>query len=93
MRMGVTNLGRNPLRTGLTGFGIVIGVGAVVAVISMGDGAQVMVAAEVAQNGGLSLIEVYKDDWARQGGSTLTSRTRSGWGRWRRNRAKPLHYA
>jgi putative ABC transport system permease protein len=93
LRMGVTNLGRNPLRTGLTGFGIIIGVGAVVAVISMGDGAQVMVAAEVAQNGGLSLIEVYKDDWARQGGSTLTSRTRSGWGRWRRNKAKPLNYA
>jgi len=93
LRMGVTNLGRNPLRTMLTGFGIVIGVGAVVAVISMGDGAQDMVSDEVAQNGGLSLIEVYKDDWARQGGSTLTSRTRSGWGRWRRNKAKPLNYA
>ncbi|MEO2003756.1 MAG: ABC transporter permease [Candidatus Poribacteria bacterium] len=92
-RMGVTNLGRSPLRTALTGFGIVIGVGAVVAVISMGDGARAMVTNEVAENGGLSLIEVYKDDWARQGGSTLTARTRSGFGRWRRNRAKPLQYA
>ncbi|MDA1191320.1 MAG: ABC transporter permease [Candidatus Poribacteria bacterium] len=94
LSMGVQNLGRSPLRTTLTMFGIVIGVGAVVAVISMGDGAAMMVTNEVAETGGTSLIEVYRDEWDKQGGSTLTSRINSGrgWGRGRRNRAKPLDY-
>jgi putative ABC transport system permease protein len=94
LRMGVSGLRRSPLRTGLTAFGIIIGVGAVVAVISMGDGAKQMVTNEVAATGGVSLIEVYRDEWDSQGGSTVTSRSRnnSRRGRSRRNRAKPIDY-
>jgi len=92
--MGVSGLRRSPLRTALTAFGIIIGVGAVVAVISMGDGAKQMVTDEVSQTGGVSLIEVYRDAWDSRGGSTVTSRSRSRrhWGRSRRNRAKPIDY-
>ncbi|GIX07419.1 MAG: ABC transporter permease [Candidatus Poribacteria bacterium] len=90
--MGIMNLLRSPLRTILTMIGVVIGVGAVVAVVSMGDGAREMVVQEVAQAGGLSVIEVYRDEWDQQGGSTITSRTRTRrWGRWGRNRAEPLN--
>ena len=94
LRMGVSGLRRSPLRTGLTAFGIIIGVGAVVAVISMGDGAKQMVTDEVSQTGGVSLIEVYRDAWDARGGSTVTSRSRNNrrWGRSRRNRAKPIYY-
>ncbi len=94
LRMGVSGLRRSPLRTALTAFGIIIGVGAVVAVISMGDGAKQMVTDEVSQTGGVSLIEVYRDAWDSRGGSTVTSRSRSRrhWGRSRRNRAKPIDY-
>jgi putative ABC transport system permease protein len=94
LRMGISGLKRSPLRTGLTAFGIIIGVGAVVAVISMGDGAKQMVTDEVASTGGVSLIEVYRDAWDSRGGSTVTSRSRNNrrWGRSRRNRAKPIDY-
>jgi putative ABC transport system permease protein len=93
LRMGLASLRRSPLRTLLTMLGIVIGVAAVVAVISMGDGARQMVVDEVARTGGVTTIEVYRDEWDRQGGSTITSRARSRrWGRWGRNRAKPLEY-
>ncbi|MDE0022767.1 MAG: ABC transporter permease [Candidatus Poribacteria bacterium] len=91
LRMGLTNLRLTPMRTLLTGFGIVVGVGAVVAVASMGDGAKEMVTEEIAQSGGVTLIEIYRDEWDSRGGSTLTSRTRGRRrGRYRRNRAKPI---
>ena len=93
LRMGVTNLRRSPMRTLLTMLGIVIGVGAVVSVISMGDGAKEMVSTEVARNGGTTIIEVFRDEWDQQGGSTITSRSRARRGQWRRNRAKPIMYA
>jgi ABC-type antimicrobial peptide transport system permease subunit len=92
LRMGVSNLRRSVLRTALTMVGIVIGVAAVVSVISMGDGARQMVVNEVAKTGGTSLIEIYRDEWDRQGGSTVTARTRQGRFRWQRNRAKPIDY-
>ena len=91
LRMGLQNLRLTPMRTLLTGFGIVVGVGAVVAVGSMGDGAKEMVTKEIAQSGGVTLIEIYRDEWDSRGGSTLTSRTRSGRRhRYRRNRARPI---
>lgn len=44
-------LGRNRLRTGLTMLGIVIGVGAVIAMVSIGAGAKAAVAERVASMG------------------------------------------
>jgi putative ABC transport system permease protein len=89
MRVGLTSLGSHPLRTSLALAGIVTGVAVVVAVISIGDGTRAMVLDEVAATGGTSIIEIVRDDWHRQGGTTITSRSRR---RWSHNRAKPLDY-
>ena len=49
-------LRRNPLRAGLTMLGIVIGIGAVVAMVSLGQGATASVQAEIASLGTNVLI-------------------------------------
>src|SRR5918994_4590328 len=51
-------LSRNPMRTGLTMLGIVIGIAAVVAMVSLGQGATVSVQAEIASLGTNVLIIV-----------------------------------
>ena len=43
LRMALKALGQNLLRTGLTMLGIVIGVGAVICVVAIGEGAQASV--------------------------------------------------
>ena len=89
--LAISSLSRNPLRSILTLLGVVIGVSAVVGVVSVGDGARVMVLGEMEKSGGLNIIEIYKDSWDRQSGSTL-SEAASGVTRrrWQRNRAEPL---
>ena len=89
--LAISSLSRNPLRSILTLLGVVIGVCAVVGVVSVGDGARVMVLGEMEKSGGLNIIEIYKDSWDRQSGSTL-SEAASGVTRrrWQRNRAEPL---
>src|SRR2546427_5528139 len=44
-------LGRNRLRTGLTMLGVIIGVGAVIAMVSIGEGAKAAVRAQIASMG------------------------------------------
>lgn len=51
-------LGRNPLRAGLTMLGIIIGIGAVVAMVSLGQGATASVQAEISSLGSNVLIIV-----------------------------------
>ena len=51
-------LSRNPMRTGLTMLGIVIGIAAVVAMVSLGQGATASVQAEIASLGTNVLIIV-----------------------------------
>src|SRR6476620_8972301 len=51
-------LRRNPLRAGLTMLGIIIGIGAVVAMVSLGQGATASVQAEIASLGTNVLIIV-----------------------------------
>lgn len=65
-------LRRNPLRTGLTMLGIVIGVGAVVAMVSLGQGATAAVQREIASLGTNVLIIIP--------GATTTSGVRGGLG-------------
>ena len=90
--LGISNLRRNPLRSALTILGIIVGVGSVVSMVSVGDGSSAMVLREIERTGGTKMIEIYKDDWDKQSG-TLSSaagsvvRNRS---RWRRNRAEDL---
>ncbi len=65
-------LARNPLRTGLTMLGIIIGVGAVVAMVSLGQGASASVQKQIASLGTNMLIIIP--------GATTVSGVRSGTG-------------
>lgn len=65
-------LRRNPLRAGLTMLGIIIGIGAVVAMVSLGQGATASVQAEIASLGTNVLIVVP--------GATTVSGVRGGLG-------------
>ena len=90
--LGISNLRRNPLRSALTILGIIVGVGSVVSMVSVGDGSSAMVLREIERTGGTKMIEIYKDDWDKQSG-TLSSAAGSvvrGRSRWKRNRAEHL---
>ena len=90
--LGISNLRRNPLRSTLTILGIIVGVGSVVSMVSVGDGSSAMVLREIERTGGTKMIEIYKDDWDKQSG-TLSRAAGSavrGKGRWQRNRAEDL---
>ncbi len=65
-------LRRNKLRSALTALGIIIGVGAVIAMVGIGNGAKAQVAAQIASLG-QNVILVFS-------GSTTSSGIRTGWG-------------
>ena len=90
--LGISSLRRNPLRSALTILGIIVGVGSVVSMVSVGDGSSAMVLREIERTGGTKMIEIYKDDWDKQSG-TLSRAAGSavrGKSRWQRNRAEDL---
>jgi putative ABC transport system permease protein len=78
MRVGSTfkiafrALRRNKLRSALTALGIIIGVGAVIAMVGIGNGAKAQVEAQIASLG-QNMILVFS-------GSTTASGLRTGWG-------------
>src|ERR1700710_2941843 len=78
MRLGSTfkiafrALRRNKLRSALTALGIIIGVGAVIAMVGIGNGAKAQVESQIASLG-QNLILVFS-------GSTTASGIRTGWG-------------
>ena len=90
--LGVSSLRRNPLRSALTILGIIVGVGSVVSMVSVGDGSSAMVLREIERTGGTKIIEIYKDDWDKQSGtlSRAAGEAVRGRGRWKRNRAENL---
>ena len=90
--LGISSLRRNPLRSGLTILGIIVGVGSVVSMVSVGDGSSAMVLREIERTGGTKIIEIYKDDWDKQSGtlSRAAGEAVRGRGRWKRNRAEDL---
>ncbi len=90
--LGITSLRRNPLRSSLTILGIIVGVGSVVSMVSVGDGSRAMVLREIERTGGTKIIEIYKDDWDKQSGtlSRAAGEAVRGRSRWRRNRAEHL---
>jgi putative ABC transport system permease protein len=65
-------LGRNLMRSILTMLGIIIGVGAVIAMVAIGQGAQASIQAKIASLGANSLVILP--------GSTTQSGVRLGWG-------------
>src|SRR5438093_4358252 len=78
MRIGSTinvafrALRRNKLRSALTALGIIIGVGAVIAMVGIGSGAKAQVEAQIASLG-QNVIVIST-------GSTTSSGIRTGWG-------------
>ncbi len=70
--IAIRALRRNKLRSILTALGIIIGVGAVIAMVSIGNGAKSQVEAQVA-NLGQNVITVFP-------GSFTSGGTRGGWG-------------
>jgi len=78
MRVGSTfnvafrALRRNKLRSALTALGIIIGVGAVIAMVGIGSGAKAQVEAQIASLG-QNVIVI-------SSGSTTSSGIRTGWG-------------
>jgi len=65
-RIALRNLGANKLRSGLTMLGVIIGVGAVIALVSIGRGAQEAITAQI-QSVGTNLLYV-RPGAANQGG-------------------------
>ena len=90
--LGISSLRRNPLRSVLTILGIIVGVGSVVSMVSVGDGSSAMVLREIERTGGTKIVEIYKDDWDKQSGtlSRAAGEAVRGRGRWKRNRAEDL---
>lgn len=93
--MAFTGLRKHPMRAFLTILGIVIGIGAVVSVIAIGDGARVLTLTEIQQTGGTNIVEIYRNQWSRSSrGGTLTQTANEAirTGRWQYNRAEDLEY-
>ncbi|HEY6155632.1 MAG TPA: ABC transporter permease, partial [Candidatus Udaeobacter sp.] len=65
-------LRRNKMRSVLTALGIIIGVGAVIAMVGIGNGAKAQVEAQIASLG-QNVILIFS-------GSTTSSGIRTGWG-------------
>src|SRR3984893_134966 len=72
VKIALRALRRNKLRSALTALGIIIGVGAVIAMVSIGNGAKAQVEAQIAGLGE-KVILIFS-------GSTTASGIRTGWG-------------
>ena len=72
VRIAHRALGRNKMRSALTMLGVIIGVGAVIAMVAIGQGAQASIRAKIASLGADSLVVLP--------GSTTQSGVRYGWG-------------
>jgi putative ABC transport system permease protein len=66
IRVAPKALGRNKLRSILTMLGIIIGVGAVIAMVSIGQGARATIAQQIA-NSGSNMLYVWPGSF-REGG-------------------------
>jgi len=66
LRIAFKSLGRNKLRTGLTMLGMIIGVGAVITMVALGDGAQSSIDAQI-QSAGTNMIQVTAGNFAAGG--------------------------
>jgi putative ABC transport system permease protein len=72
LRMALRALRRNKLRSTLTALGIIIGVGAVIAMVGIGNGAKSQVEAQIASLG-QNVVLIFSGNWSSSG-------ARSGWG-------------
>ena len=89
-----SGLRKHPMRVFLTILGIVIGIGAVVGVVAIGDGARIMTMEEIQQIGGTNILEISRSQWHRssRGGVLAQTARQAVRGRWRWNRSEHLEY-
>ena len=71
VRLAARSLRRNPLRSSLTSLGIIVGVAAVIAMVSLGQGARASLQAQLA-SAGTNIVMVFP-------GASTTAGARSGW--------------
>src|SRR5262245_26407260 len=71
LRLAGRSLERNPLRSALTSLGVIVGVAAVIAMVSLGQGARAALQAQIA-SAGTNLVMVFP-------GASTTAGARSGW--------------
>ena len=76
MIAGIFALGANKLRSLLTMLGIIIGVGSVLAMISVGDGAKAIVMEEANRFGGADQFSIYRSSRIRKGRNWVTNRSK-----------------
>src|SRR5689334_848554 len=72
VRIALRALRRNKMRSTLTALGIIIGVGAVIAMVGIGNGAKSQVEAQIASLG-QNVVLIFPGNWSSSG-------ARSGWG-------------
>lgn len=73
--LGLAALRKNKLRSLLTMLGIIIGIAAVVGMVSVGGGAQRLVLAEFERIGGANLIVVYRPDRIEKDGKKVKNKS------------------
>src|SRR5690606_7047263 len=72
LRLAVRSLRRNPLRSSLTSLGVIVGVAAVISMVSLGQGARAALQEQIASVG-TNMVMIFP-------GATTTSGARAGWG-------------
>ena len=89
-----SGLRKHPMRVFLTVLGIVIGIGAVVGVVAIGDGARVITMDEIKKTGGTNILEISRSEWNRssRGGVLAQTARQAVRGRWQWNRSEHLEY-
>jgi len=94
LSIAFSGLRKHPTRVFLTVLGIVIGIGAVVGVVAIGDGARVMTLKEIQLTGGTNILEISRNQWRRssRGGVLAQTARQAVRGRWEWNRAEELEY-
>jgi len=94
LSMSFSGLRKHPMRAFLTLLGIVIGIGAVVGVVGIGDGARVITMEEIQKTGGTNILEISRSNWHRssRGGVLAQTARQAVRGRWQWNRTEHLEY-
>ena len=75
LSMAFSGLRKHPMRVFLTVLGIIIGIGAVVGVVAIGDGARVMTMEEIQQTGGTNILEISRSEWHRSSRGGVLAQT------------------
>src|SRR5690606_20610540 len=72
IRLALRSLRRNPLRSSLTSLGVIVGVAAVISMVSLGQGARAALQEQIASVG-TNMVMIFP-------GTTTTAGARAGWG-------------